>query len=1236
MKKYLFSLLPVVLGVLFVVQNMSSFAVPDTSASTFVPCDPNDALCMLDCSLEGDVCGYYTDDGGGDDGNCEAGMYKNESGECVCSDSACCRVYYKDSFHNGSECECDPGATWNGSLCVLPDECPTGKTMSTTGNCVCTSNSCCEADFGKAVWDGNDVDGCTCAPGAAFNRETRQCFYCPDDQIVSNDGYCVCDNDTCCQNHLGDSYYDANTGCECLAGAEYSRNKAQCITCDDDKILNEIGNCVCTDDTCCQNDLGDAYYDGNDTDGCDCLAGATFDQVTRQCILEDSCPYGATRNENGNCACDNDNCCEAVFGDAYFDGNSVDGCTCYKGADVIDGICSLPGCPEGTVDDGSGDCMCASDSCCRDYYGSAVYDTDYENNCACVEGAELTNGVCVLDECPEGSIPHEGGGCICTADSCCKEEFGEYSKYDENSMDGCSCENEAEWDGEQCVVDMEIIVEPESFSIKADGSSEQEITAYVANAEGEKQAIEMWITLQTPNSIEPGKLSVSKGIEGKSHTEVQAIYTAPEISRDQKVEQQDEIKDLIYIFTIINGEKKYKVIEATLLTGEADIVITFEKPGFKTESKILTLDKSVILGEVYFMQEDKKYPINDVEVTVELAEKEDVSETTNTDKKGKFEMEFDKYEDKGEDTIDIEMKFAKEITKDLRNSKQYMAKTDRFDDFSAVEYIEDFTKTATKADSDDMENVIDGLKLSMNTLYLVGYYDVKAGESMDGFIGSSAGMFKDTASLVLGIIPLSEGITKIAKKVGGTKVGGMLYDAIPLKGDIGIKYRMIKSSLEPIINELYAVAKEYPQFFAELTVIIGAYQNKVTNDVLNVKVKVGKKDPTTNRRKQKEVTEILLDPMKSILIKEYIDEVDDTLGNYKIDIDNLPENLDENIKLSREIFKENTEKHTKRTNTQLDWDENIAWGTLITDIGKGAVKTYAIIQTGSFDPARFAAISEAVDAVGSGIDALKVGLDGSFVFDYIVIYLEDKDDLKRSLSALYTGVDSYAYNEQDVRKLYARYNGFELIPSAKAEAPEMVLSDVLINIANAVSEEDDENLEIYLGELEEIRESLFERSENERVEFIESLEANIASSGSDAKITDATIEILKENSKYALDSAMMDLHLAMLAADQSTESIENFVKTVDEFSEKETEYNSALKSYNRKALIAKSGIDFVLWGIVIVLVILLVILAITRNKWILLVFLFALLGSGIFYTVKYLDWSQFWHNDTVQNQENHV
>ena len=80
----------------------------------------------------------------------------------------------------------------------------------------------------------------------------------------------------------------------------------------------------------------------------------------------------------------------------------------------------------------------------------------------------------------------------------------------------------------------------------------------------------------------------------------------------------------------------------------------------------------------------------------------------------------------------------------------------------------------------------------MNTLYFVGYYDEKVTETIDGYIGASTGMFKDTASFILGAIPLSEGISKIASKVGATKIGKKIIDAIPMKDTISAKYRIVK------------------------------------------------------------------------------------------------------------------------------------------------------------------------------------------------------------------------------------------------------------------------------------------------------------------------------------------------------------------------------------------------------------------------------------------------------------
>ena len=69
-------------------------------------------------------------------------------------------------------CTCAEGATWDGVHCVWPEvtECPEGQVVHPdSGNCIWSSTTWCSIAYGESVYDGNSIDGCACAEGATWN-----------------------------------------------------------------------------------------------------------------------------------------------------------------------------------------------------------------------------------------------------------------------------------------------------------------------------------------------------------------------------------------------------------------------------------------------------------------------------------------------------------------------------------------------------------------------------------------------------------------------------------------------------------------------------------------------------------------------------------------------------------------------------------------------------------------------------------------------------------------------------------------------------------------------------------------------------------------------------------------------------------------------------------------------------------------------------------------------------------
>jgi len=108
-----------------------------------------------------------------------------DSGVCIYDSDASCRgAFGEGATYDGNEidgCTCAPPATWDGSYCHSADQiCGEGQTAHPdTGTCIWSSNTWCEIAFGDgAYYDGNSVDGCGCHEDAIWDGSS--CYFLED------------------------------------------------------------------------------------------------------------------------------------------------------------------------------------------------------------------------------------------------------------------------------------------------------------------------------------------------------------------------------------------------------------------------------------------------------------------------------------------------------------------------------------------------------------------------------------------------------------------------------------------------------------------------------------------------------------------------------------------------------------------------------------------------------------------------------------------------------------------------------------------------------------------------------------------------------------------------------------------------------------------------------------------------------------------------------------------------
>lgn len=1092
-------------------------------AQTFVPCGEYDAICHLDCAVvQNGVCGYYTGVPTPDP-QCPSGQRMNSQGVCICDSDACCQAQFGEGgirHDNDTDgCTCAEGSTWNGTICTF-NNCPEGQRANANGECICDSLTCCQQRFGKhATVHDNEVDGCTCKPGAEWNGTICVYDFCPDGQRVNAQDECICDSLSCCQARFGDA----------------------------------------------------AIQHDNEVDGCTCAEGAIWNGTI--CLFDD-CPEGQRKNNNNECICNSLSCCQQHFGEgAIQHDNETDGCTCDPEATWDGSQCVYDVCPDNTTENAQGDCVCANDTCCKDYYQDAYYDSSDPTNCVCMEGAEVIDGICVMNECPEHMERATNSDmCICADDFCCEQTFG-VAVYSSLSDDGCVCKEEATWDGEQCLPPGGTIELSENrFTITGDGESTHSFSATVVDDEGNTLAVPMWVEVFTPNTINPGTLDISSGMEGSDDTRVAAEYTAPSITKDQLIEEQDEIIDYIYVYADVNGEEIYEIIEAVIVPEGAELLITFEKDGM-AEAKTSVLEAGgVIEGTVTVEYDDEEIPVYEVRVTALLADGNKKLAEGYTEKDGTYSLSISQYSEDHTETVDQTMKFTPYILKLLQKGDRYGGKLGKYGSMEARDYVEEYVETIASIESEYAENANDALNLSVFTLYFIEYYDNKAEESLDNFMSYTNNIMKDTASLVMGYLSLTDGIYNLAKGDATSGSAKLIFKAISGRD---AKASYIKSMMQSFFDTFYITLREYPTIMKEFQVILAAFEGEVTNRLVSYKVEVGEDGSVKNSQK-KEVTEILTDPLEEILADRYVNSVRNMLTNFDIDPRGDYKHLEGNIDKAEAVFKSNTEKHQYRIDLQYDWDVGTAFATMVVDITKGAAKAYLIVQTGSFDAARIAAINEAIDAAGNAFNAIKAALSTNHTIEWAVLFYEDRNDLNRSLDLLYTGKTEVAIHEPWLVPEEMKSKEFAFVEKANAETPLMKSSDALFAVADAFESDDEDALEDALDILEEARETQYERLVNDNDEIVTiSNESDIA-------------EVVEKKSELMMMDSLADLKLVMATMDENEDGMNDLYEHIDTIADQEREYEKKLQNADKsKSLldINNQTMMYTLFGLAILVLI---------------------------------------------------
>jgi len=804
----------------------------------------------------------------------------------------------------------------------------------------------------------------------------------------------------------------------------------------------------------------------------------------------DNCPVGQKLHPtSGNCIYENDAACRDRFGEAYYDGNEIDGCVCV----------------EGTI------------------YSHETWKCEFPNNCPAGQKLHPTSGNCIYED-----------------DAACRARFGE-AYYDGNETDGCACIDGAVWDGYVCFLelDFDIKIDPLQFTLSADGESQQEISAWVENENGEKVSVPMWIQIQTPNNIRSGKLNISSGKESNKKNFISATYISPYIENIEKDEDNDIIEDLIYIFAEINGETKYKVIEAILETQgtDFDVSLQFEKDGLVTRTIKTIFNEGALSGSAYFLDEDEEYDPNGVKVildgTLANAKQDKIHLETFTQNGTFFFENLGKTGELILDPIELTMdendysyydKYYKNKDKFVERVSKYGADVSFLLPYTNI--VENYSEYLADAKFDEAQEVIDSLKMSAYTAYFFEFYGRKADESLDNFVNYMSNILVDTISLMQGIVNVTGAVFDAAGDSSSAS-GQVLAKWLAKKNNVSKLQEIGQKGLKTILNTLRKGLsfqdQESQRVMNAFQDLIGGLESYLFADGLDIWKHLG----------PKQIKKIFANYMK----RGYVSDMAKIAKKYKVNLENIPNNVDKNIKTAENLFIKNTEDHDYRNSLQYEWDVDTSALTEFINVMKPAAKVALSVYL-----ANPVIANDVVDKAGNAFNALKVAASMNHTYEWYALYQKDFEYLEKSLSILNTGKElSYINNLEIPIKTTVLENKFTLIKTVKAEVMENKISNILSNILLAVQNNDNKSLADNLDKLDKLR-------ENNNILYTDNIDyINQYSSYLNEENNEKAVDTLIANSDLNFISDLIDLYIVNLVLDPSEENIENFSEIIESF-----------------------------------------------------------------------------------------
>ncbi|MBU1446142.1 hypothetical protein KKD70_02675, partial [Patescibacteria group bacterium] len=735
----------------------------------------------------------------------------------------------------------------------------------------------------------------------------------------------------------------------------------------------------------------------------------------------------------------------------------------------------------------------------------------------------------------------ESETCIYENDAMCRAFFGE-AYYDGNPIDGCACIETATWDGFSCVQNLEVSIniEPGNFTLTSDGEAIQEIYAWTEDSEGNVYEYPMWIENRVPNPIRGGRLEISSGFEGSSDSYIEASYHAPQINNSEKTEDADVLQDAIYVFANIKGEVKYKVIYATLETMGEDFNVTLqlEKPGLISKTINATFNEGALSGSVYFKNGEKYYDPSGIKITLDgvlpNANATKIHLETYTEDGYFF---FENLGDTGEKILDaIELKPDEDSTHYYNKAYEHEGKfKERIKKYGGnSEFINEYMQIANSyyevladADYEDANKVVSALKMNAYNMYFLEYYGRKSDESLSNFSTYMSNVIVDTIGFAQGFINLSKGMYEVAGDKNtklASVIGGWATDKSSDSFYLSKARNIFSGVLRTMREGLQSESKTTQRYMSHLSEFMGGIEQYFFGEGLNF-MSLG-------------TGEIRI-KFTNYMKRRYLDDVAATVQKHPINFDAIPEDINSNVKRAEQIFINNTNQHDTRNALQYEWDVNTSAVNEFVNVMKPALKIGLSIYL-----ANPVAANEAVDTAGHAFNALKIAASANHTYEWYILYTEDLNALERSLSILNTGKDLTATSYQ-LPDLQQTNKTFTLVDTANAEAPGMLLSDALYNVALAIEKDDAEALESALKTLDEVRtsDSTNRNSNNEIIEaYLGSLDET-----QNAK----AINLISTNNDFDMESTLMDLRIIALSNDPEKEYLGKFYEEIESFESQE-------------------------------------------------------------------------------------